>query len=216
MANKILSQRSEEYKTIGKKGYFYKFLRIISIVYIRNFFNWSSFVIKKNDIYIYIAIYRKYLFQIFSLFWFTIRVVITFQENRCNVPLVTKTESNSKLCFRSGTRGGGGGGRGLYTVSGNFTRAAVDIFMQMRLPFFFLSLPTRVVNNAGRTRFRRNRASKLRWLTAQKNLDFKSSGGTMGGKEREDDSKTNMENNNKTINLHSKVFSLPRCIFWNF
>lgn len=35
----------------------------------------------------------------------------------------------------------------------------------------------------------------------------------MGGKEREDDSKTNMENNNKTINLHSKVFSLPRCIF---
>lgn len=64
-------------------------------------------------------------------------MVITFQENRCNVPLVTKTESNSKLCFRSGTRGEGGGGGGLYTVSGNFTRAAVDIFMQMRLPFFF-------------------------------------------------------------------------------
>lgn len=168
-------------------------------------------------IYIYIAIYRKYLFQIFSLFWFTIRVVITFQENRCNVPLVTKTESNSKLCFRSGTRGGGKGEEGSCTPCLEISRERPWIFScKWDCLFFSLSLPTRVVNNAGRTRFRRNRASKLRWLTAQKNLDFKSSGGTVGGKEREDDSKTNMENNNKTINLHSKVFSLPRCIFWNF
>lgn len=113
-------------------------------------------MIRKNDIYI--AICGKYLFQTFSLFKFT---VITFQENRCNVGYQNLVEFEALFSIRYKGRERG---RGLYTVSGNFTRArnGRGYFHANEIAFFSLSLSTRVVNNAGRTRFRRNRASKLR------------------------------------------------------
>lgn len=61
---------------------------------------------------------------------------MTFQENRCNVSLVTKTESNSNSpVFDQGREGG-------CTPCLEISReleTAVDIFMQMRLPFFLPS-----------------------------------------------------------------------------